>query len=219
MERGRVVKGAVGAAMTGGVGVAGGHSALAGGLARGRSVPAVLVDAHAAAARLRAEAEKEAAAVRAAAHDEVEALKRSAAEVARADETARFAAQYLALRAEADAAAVNNLDRSVALAVVLAERLLGAALELDPSRIGHLAQQALAEARGAKVTAIHAHPLDAEALRSTLEQLPGFTFAIRPDDGLPRGSLSIDTHLGALDAKLAPQLERLARALRPHLDG
>ena len=214
MHRGRVVKGAVGGAMTGGTMTGG--AALA---PRGRLVPAVLVEAHAAAAKLRAVAETDAAAIRAAARHEVETLRQNAAEVARAEETARFAAQYLALRAEADAAAVNGLDRSVGLAVALAERLLGAALELEPARIAHLANQVLAEARGAKVTEIRAHPLDAEALRAHLELLPGLTFAIRPDESLPRGSLSIDTTLGLVDAKLAPQLERLARALRPHLDG
>jgi flagellar biosynthesis/type III secretory pathway protein FliH len=218
IQRGRVVKGAVGAAMT-----SGGLSSAplsSGGASRGRSVPAVIVDAHAVAAELRRAAEKDAAEVRAAAHAEVDALRQSAAEVARAEETARFAAQYLALKAEADGAAVTSLDRAVQLAVVLAERLLGAALELEPSRVLHLAQQALAEARGAKVTAICAHPLDADALRMNLEALAsGAAFVIHADDTLPRGSLSIDTTLGILDAKLAPQLERLARALRPHLAG
>ena len=148
-----------------------------------------------------------------------EHLGKDAARDAREAEQAKVAALYLALRAAEDTRAERELDRAIALAVALAERLLGAALEIDPSRITALARQALAEARGARRAVIEAHPLDADALAkspSTLGLAEG-AVEIRAKEGLARGELCLHTDLGTLDAKLTPQLERLAAALRDAL--
>jgi flagellar biosynthesis/type III secretory pathway protein FliH len=83
-----------------------------------------------------------------------------------------------------------------------------------------LAEQALAEARGARSATILASPLDIDALTHHLEAAgigPVVTL-VRADPSLGRGSLRIVTNLGTLDAELHPQLERLARALRDTID-
>jgi flagellar biosynthesis/type III secretory pathway protein FliH len=108
----------------------------------------------------------------------------------------------------------------MSLSVLLAERLLGHALELRPEHVAALARQALVEARGARRATIEAHPLDAEALQRHLVDV-GTTDAVvevRASAELTRGSLRVHTNLGTLDAKLTPQLERLAKALRDALE-
>jgi flagellar biosynthesis/type III secretory pathway protein FliH len=151
----------------------------------------------------------------------IEAAEQAArvAEEAREAEVARLAAQFLAVRAHDERRAERDLERTVALARVLAERLLGEALEADPRRAVALARQALVEARGAKRVVIEACPLDVEALRSHVEEigLPAAAIEIRAETSLSRGSLRLTTNLGTLDAQLTPQLERLAEALRDAL--
>jgi flagellar assembly protein FliH len=178
----------------------------------GRRVARVEVEARARAARIVAAAEARAEAIRR------DAAAR-AAEEARAEEQAKAAAMYMALRAREERRAERELGRTVELAVLLAERLLGASLEARPELVMDLARQALAEARGARRARIEAHPLDADALVTHLEELglSEGTAEVVPNPELSRGSLLLHTDLGTLDAKLAPQLDRLAEALRDAL--
>lgn len=136
-----------------------------------------------------------------------------AAEEARQAEIAKLAAQFLALRKEDESRAERDLDRAVELAVVLAERLVGAAIQRDPALLVPLAKQALAEARGARKRRIEAHPTDAAELAKNLENL-GPDLVIEENAQLARGALVVHTDLGTLDARLTPQLQRLATALR-----
>jgi flagellar biosynthesis/type III secretory pathway protein FliH len=146
----------------------------------------------------------------------------AAAEAARhdaqADADATLAARWIALR-QAEALRVEDGARVVALAVALAERLIGAALELDPARIATLASGVLAEARGARRAVIHAHPLDAEVLRHHLSasDLDPESVTIEVDERLARGALRLHTDVGIIDAQLASRLDRLADALRDAL--
>jgi flagellar biosynthesis/type III secretory pathway protein FliH len=143
----------------------------------------------------------------------------TAAREAEKAEQAKLAALYLALRGAEEAQADRALERNTKVAVLLAERLLGASLELDPPRIAHLAREALGQARGARRVRIEAHPLDAEALSAHLSSvgLPAASVEVVKTEGLARGELCLHTDLGTLDAKLTPQLERLAEALREAL--
>jgi type III secretion protein L len=113
----------------------------------------------------------------------------------------------------------RDVDRVVAVAVALAERLVGAELELDPSRIAAIARSVVAEARGARRATIDAHPVDAHALRDHLAAagLDPEAFDVRDDESLARGALRLHTDVGVIDAQLAPRLERLAAALRDAL--
>lgn len=143
-----------------------------------------------------------------------EAAAREAAET----EHAKLAAQYLVLRAREERAAESDLDRSVELARVLAERLVGEALRVEPQTIAKLARQALAEARGARTVHIEAHPDDLGALERHLSLLTSAQVAsLKSDATLERGCLRLHTDLGTIDAHIRPQLERLAAALRDAL--
>jgi flagellar assembly protein FliH/type III secretion protein L len=187
--------------------------------ARGRIVPAKVVEAD-----LRAEQILTQAASRAA--ELVEAARRESADVrlrsvaeGRAEGVAAVAAKALALAAREADFDERHLDRTVELAQLLAERLLGEALAVDPARVAALARAALAEARGARSAVIVAHPDDAAELGPRLGEL-GFNaraISLRSDPARPRGSLRIETEIGVLDGELAPQLARLAAKLRERL--
>lgn len=129
---------------------------------------------------------------------------------------AQLAAAYLLLKRREDLMLETSLDRTTELAVALAERLIGGALALTPEIIAEMAKAALSESKGARKTRIEANPIDADALREHTVSL-GESIVIEPNAELARGSLVLHTDLGTIDARLTPQLERLARALRDAL--
>lgn len=174
-----------------------------------RRIPGALVDARAEAERIVADARAEA--IRAVAGAVEEATR-----AAREQEVARLAASWLALRQREEASAASQQDQLVALATALAERLLGESLRLDPVRIAELAVTAMQEARGARTVRIDASPEDVAALREALVAL-GETAQVVEDPALGRGSLVVHTDLGKIDARIEPQLARLATALREAL--
>lgn len=189
------------------------------GLPFGRTVPKALVDASAEASRLLAKARVEAQTLIAKAERRAADLKLLAEAEARAEASAKLAAHALALATHEAKADERALERTVALARLLAERLLGASLAVAPEQVVALARQALAEARGARRLSIVAHPDDAQLLSQALPSLGVAVETVRvvPDGSRQRGSLRIETDIGVLDADLAPQLDRLALRLRETL--
>lgn len=161
----------------------------------GRRVAREVMDAHAEAERIR------------------ETAKREAANEAREEEAARLAASFLALRKADEERAERDLDRTVEVAKILAERLVGEGLKIEPERIAGLAANALAETRGARNVRIDANPEDVAPLREALAAV-GHRATVNAEPSLPRGSLVVHTDLGTIDAQLRPQLDRLAKALR-----
>ena len=189
------------------------------GAAGGRRIAREIVEARLAAERIEQEARAKA--------DAIVAEARAAATTAAEDERARAreeghtqaAAQWIAARRKEEGRLERSEERAIELAVILAERLLGAALELDPARIATMAKGVLAEARGARRATIEAHPTDAAALRQHLVAagLDPSAIDVRDDPALARGALRLHTDVGIIDAQLAPRLERLAAALRDAL--
>jgi len=139
-----------------------------------------------------------------------------AATEAREQEIARLAAGFLELRDRESKNAEKEVDRVVELAVLLAERLMGEALRVEPTRIAELAAAAIQEARGARRVQIDASPEDVGALTETLASI-GQVAEVRGDASLSRGSLIVHTDLGKVDARLHPQLARLSSALKEAL--
>ncbi len=134
---------------------------------------------------------------------------------AEADTRARVAVECLAIRQAEQKRLDRDRDRIIAVAVVLAERLLGASLEIDPARIASLARGVLAEAGGARRAVIDSHPLDAQALREhlSISGLDVQSVEVCVDLTLARGELRLHTDVGTIDAKLALRFDRLAAAL------
>lgn len=171
--------------------------------------------------RVLQEAREQASALLVRADAEGRAAAAEAARLVHIEADAELAARWIALRAAEGRRLDDDAERIVPVAVALAERLLGAALELRPDCIATLAAAVLAEARGARRAVIDAHPDDAAALRAQLGAgaagLDGHALEIRSDESLARGALRLHTDVGIIDAKLAPRLERLAHALRDAL--
>ncbi|MCL2451230.1 MAG: flagellar assembly protein FliH [Polyangiaceae bacterium] len=143
----------------------------------------------------------------------------AAALAARVEADAQGVARWLAVRREDQLRLARESDRIVSIAVAIAERLLGTALEIEPRRIAEIARVALAEAGGSRRAVIDAHPLDAAALKSGLRAGLGAAHAeihleVREDPTLNRGDLRLHTDLGPIDARLATRFDRLAGALR-----
>lgn len=159
----------------------------------------------------RAEADRITARARAQAADAATVAVRDA----EADARARVAVECLAIRQAEQKRLDRDRDRIIAVAVVLAERLLGASLEIDPSSIASLARGVLVEAGGARRAVIDAHPLDAHALREhmSISGLDVQSVEVRVDLTLARGELRLHTDVGTIDAKLALRFDRLAAAL------
>ncbi len=188
-------------------------------VAQRRRVAREEVEARTEAARILREARAQADALVEETRIRAEVLSMHAIDEVRATELAKFGSLYLALRAEDERRADRDRDRSIALAVALAERLVGGALALDPELIASLAKRALAEARGARRVLIEACAADAEPLRAHLSTLglPDGAVHVTVNDTLARGDLCLHTDLGTLHARITPQLERLAQALRDAL--
>lgn len=183
---------------------------------RGRVASRALVEAAERAQAVVAAAERRASEILAAAEAQAAGVRLRAEEEGRADGAAAVAAQAIALSSREARADERQLDRSVELARLLAERLLGAELALDASRIVALARRALDETRGARQVKIVAHPDDLALLEREASALRLESSATRfePDAKRARGNLRIETEVGVLDAELGPQLERLALKLR-----
>lgn len=157
--------------------------------------------------------------VLAAARADARQIAETAAAQARAEATLEFGARMLRLAALEAQLDQRHLERTITLAQVLAERLLGEALRLDRSHVVALARQALSEARGARRITVHAHPSDASELERNLAALGVDAGSVRValDHDLAEGNLRIDTELGQLHAALGPQLAVLATKLRESL--
>jgi flagellar biosynthesis/type III secretory pathway protein FliH len=189
------------------------------GAAQRRRIAREEIEAHLEAERIVRNARERADALLADARKQALASAERASRQAQEDAQSQLVAQWIALRSAEGGALTRDVERVVAVGVALAERLIGAALELTPARIADLARAVLDEAGGVRRARIESHPIDAEALRSHLSaiQLEGNTVDVRDNSALARGELLLHTDLGTIDAKLAPRLERLAQALRDAL--
>jgi len=191
-------------------------------LARARIIKSVFVDsrdtprADRLARRISREvmdAKKEAERIVADARTRATEARAEAAREAREQEIARVAAELLAVRDAEEKRAEREIDRTIEVAVLLAERLVGEALKVEPERIAALAHEALRETRGARRVKIEASPDDVKPLTSVLTEVSISADVVANAD-LARGSLVVHTDLGRVDARLSPVLSRLAEALR-----
>jgi flagellar biosynthesis/type III secretory pathway protein FliH len=183
---------------------------------QGRRVPKDVVEASDRARRIVENAEERARMLLEAAARNAGDVRLRAESEGRADGVAQIAETALRLARHEASSDERNLDRSIELATILSERMLGRALELDPGVAAALARQALSEARGARRVRIFAHPEDAAAIERARDSLglPENAVVILSDAERKRGDLRLETEIGVLDAALAPSLERLAHKLR-----
>ncbi len=175
-----------------------------------RHVPAALLPTEAAARALLRDAEIRAEQLLA----KAEATIEERVSHALYHEKARLAALAIRLDTRAAALETNAIhaaeERLYPVAAALAETLIGGTITVDPLRIAPLLDRALAATTGATEVSIVAHPEDA----ATLRPLVGDLITIGEDASLSRGSLTVYTERGSLDARLSVQLRALTDALQ-----
>ncbi|HNS95457.1 MAG TPA: FliH/SctL family protein [Polyangiaceae bacterium] len=150
---------------------------------------------------------------------DAEEVRREAEQRGVADGAAKLAAAWLNLERREATLDVESTERTIAIARLLAERLLGKSLELDPELIADMAKEAMVHLWRSHRVVIHAHPHDVPMLTKhvTTFGMPPERIEIRADDSRQRGSLRFMSDLGELDGELAPQLDRLVEVIRQEL--
>jgi flagellar biosynthesis/type III secretory pathway protein FliH len=175
------------------------------------SAAALLDEARATAAQITADAARQG-----------EEDRRVAVQNAVDEQRAKFAAGWTSLRAREERSAGLQIDRTARLAGVVAQRLLGHALETDPATVVSLVRQALGELRDVRPLRFEVHPDDASGLRAALDTggigaVDGCTIDVSASPSCDRGSFRVHTDLGAVHAVLGARIERLTSALRDAL--
>ncbi|MFT3915982.1 MAG: FliH/SctL family protein [Anaeromyxobacteraceae bacterium] len=97
----------------------------------------------------------------------------------------------------------------VALALLVARKILAEEPRTPPERAAALAAQVLAEVRERRGVTVRAHPGDVARVRAAIpEEIP-----VEPDAQVEPGGCALETPAGRIEAGLDAQLEELARAL------
>jgi flagellar assembly protein FliH len=150
----------------------------------------------------------------------IESARRDLLNLARAEVEESLADKVLEIANLRQHTVARAQDDIVALAQVLAERVIGEELTLRPERILQLAKQCIREGRGSKSLVLCAHPDDAAFLRQQMDQLNmdiSVDIQIQSEPDLMRGDLRVQTDVGTIDARIGTQLANLAAKIRESL--
>ena len=185
----------------------------------GRVMPAAVMDARADAAALRAAARADAEAIRAGAAAERDAAVAAGRDQGRAEGGAEIAALLADARLEAQRRREAGTPTAIALAVKMAEQIVGRAVTLAPALMAEIAGAALeaCRPRGDWVR-VRVHPDDAAAVEARKQALAAraptaAALDVVADDAIGRFGCVIETAVGRVDARLETQLAALERAL------
>lgn len=168
----------------------------------------LLSDSRAAAERLVADAKQESERLRAKA--QTEGRERGLGAVTALLVGARAAAE----RSRADASVELR-----ALAVRIAEKILGRELAVRPEAVTDVVTEALRHVGEPREVIVRANPDDLAALERgkprVVERCRATrSVTFRGDESIGRGGCIVETELGVVDARLSTQLEAIERALR-----
>jgi flagellar assembly protein FliH len=106
--------------------------------------------------------------------------------------------------------------RAVELALALAEKVVGAALELDPALVCQIVAGALRRVTDHDGLVIEVHPEDVDLISSWIEagKDPRVVLDVRPERRIARGGCIVRTSEGEIDAQLSEQLAGAGELLR-----
>jgi len=173
------------------------------------------------AAQIVAQARAEAAAIAQAAQDEGHARGLAAGlDEARAELAPAADALAEALRgvgAAQDALAASLERRAVELAIAIAEKILGAVLELEPRRIEGVVTGALRRSASRDRVVLEINPADVEVVEAVVGEVARAVgvgeLEVRPERRVVRGGCVVRTEEGDVDAQIAEQLARAREVL------
>jgi flagellar biosynthesis/type III secretory pathway protein FliH len=178
----------------------------------GHVVPAVVMDARAEAAAILEDARARASAT-------LEGARRQGLDEGRAEAAAALVGVLAAGRAEAEAMLTRARPAALAIASRMAEKIVGRAVELDPTTMAAIAAEAIAACRTrAGVVQLRVHPEDFAAVapaRMALAKRLGADASLElvADESVARHGCVVETPVGRVDARLATQLAALRQAL------
>ena len=107
----------------------------------------------------------------------------------------------------------------VRLAVEIAEKIIGHALEAEPQMVASVLERAKREVAEAKQIRIWLNPADYKVLAETCPELikigseTGRTIEVVTSDDVSRGGCRLETEMGLVDATLPTQIEEIRRQL------
>jgi type III secretion protein L len=184
----------------------------------GAVIPAAVHDAQCEAQRLVAEARAEAARIVAGAEAAREAARLEGQGRGREEAYAEVTGLLVRARTVLAAARTEAAADLRTLAVRIAEKVLGRALQDAPELAADLCAAALEAARHQREITLRVPPDDLAAvaaarprLKELLPRAPDL--ALRADPTVGRGGCVVETEVGAIDARLETQLEAIERAL------
>ena len=169
--------------------------------------------------RLLAEASAQAEKELATARDEAERIARKAEAEGRERGLGAVTELLVGARAVAARARAGAEAELRALAVRIAEKILGRELALDAGAVVDVAAEALRHAGEPRELVVRCASEDLEALergKPRLLERCRAAQAVRfvADDRVSRGGCIVETELGVVDARLSTQLDAIERALR-----
>ena len=189
----------------------------------GRVVPGVVLDATQRAQIIVAEAERRGRALLDEARAEAAAIRESARRAGEAEGRAAAEAAFTTLavgaRVEAERIHAEALPAARALALRMAEKLIGHAAEVQPQVMADMAARALEAARARTgVLRLRVHPEDLAAIEAARPALAArlakaVELRLVSDAAVGRYGCVVESRLGQFDARLETQLAALERAV------
>lgn len=124
---------------------------------------------------------------------------------------------------EERAAAADVAERAAAeLALQIAEKVVGAALEVKPELVIEAVRGALRRLVEPQESVLLVSPEDAELVREALAELTaehGAQLSVRAERRVGRGECVVRTQAGEIDTRVAGQLERATKVVAAELGG
>lgn len=124
---------------------------------------------------------------------------------------------------EERAASAERTERAAAeLAVQIAEKVLGAALEVKPELVLEVVRGALRRLAEPQESTLLVNPEDVELVRAAVEGLSaehGAPLTVRAERRVGRGGCVVRTRAGEIDADIEAQLQRAGAVVTSELGG
>jgi len=179
---------------------------------------AEVFDAHQSAQAIIEAAKKQAEEILAHAQQEREAVLAEAREAGRQEGLAQVTEQIVRARLLQTQVLEQAENEIVALALKIAEKIIGRDLERAPDLVVEICANAIENVRAAQQIVVRVNPKDAAILREhkrRMMELIGRVkeIAIKEDADVARYGCIIETDSGTIDAQLATQLEMLTNVL------
>jgi type III secretion system HrpE/YscL family protein len=181
-------------------------------------VEAPVFDARMEAEQLLQQARGESEKILAEAHHEADRLRQKAAAEGREKGLQAVTELLVGARAAATKARDQAESELRALAVRIAEKILGRELKSGDA-VNDVVAQALLHAGEPRDVVVRVNPADLEAVERGKPRLiervrSARAVSFRPDETVGRGGCVVETELGVVDARLSTQLEAIERALK-----